>query len=702
MRHRFPRRARPLVAVALVSFAAFGGAAAAHMARKGPDLYARLAVIQVCRSEDEAVRRDAIAMLRKLGPRAVPAVVERARDGEVPDELFFVLAEVAGPEDVGTLAGGIRGGSEARRIMAAKGLARIGTRDAALALGPALADPKLEVRLAAREGLRGHGSDVLQAGVTEALGNPAMIPEFIRQVLVEAGVVGAAVEPVIESLRSGDAIRIGNALYLARHLFADYPPGKERESALVGALAGVLDRLDMNAQQVAVEVLASLDFEGRTAALCGIARNRRYAEHVRVMAIQGLALRRDTTAVLALEELMKQPRFMIRDASSATLGRIGTAEDAERWLRLVEAGGLEFEARELYLRAVGEAGTAAMTARLLALLVKSETPTTLEAIRRVASKDPRASAPAFMAFLDDVAPQHLSWANERLQDLTWHRSGLTELPRTMEEYVRLRDAIHKEWRRWWAANGALTAEEWRAAGVTEIETDLASPAAEVRFGAISRLIRLDPPDLEPRLLARLDEPEEYVWARVVEVLLARAAPATREHLRAQVGTGSGRAAARAARILGMIEEKAAVGEILRAAERPETAVRRDCAYALGRLGDARAIPALLRLLKDGPAAVAAEARISLETIGDRTIEPEMIAGLASGDREYRLACASILGRVGGPGSIRPLVALFSDPDEILQGAAFRAVRSLTGRQASLHPTEAEIRAWEKSLEYRRP
>ena len=700
MKQRFPRRARPLVAVAVLAFASFGVAAASHVTKRGPDLVARLYVIQVCRSEDPAVRDPALKGLRKLGARAMPALVGRAREEPLQDELFIVLAEFADESCVDLVAAGVTGGGLERRLAAARGLARIGTAEAALALGPALADPSPEVRAAAREGMRGHSAETLRGAVALAIAVPSMVPEFIRQVLLDEGMIAAAVAPVSEALRSEDPTRVSNAIYLAHHVFPGYPPGRESEPPLVSALLKAMSRLDPGSQGLAIETLGALAGPEAAEALGQIALNRRLGPQPRLAAVRALGQRRDAKTLAALEETMREPLYAVRLAAAEALGAIGSAEDADRWLGQLERGALDRESRDLMLRAVALAGGASLTARLLALARSTDSAVPIEAVRRVAAKDPVTALPALIDSIADAAPQAMPWLNGMIQDLTWHRSVFRHVPPTMEEFRRVREAVDKDWRLWWSLNKDRNPEDWKTAGAKELEADLAGGSALERLDAVARLVRMEPADLETRLLPLLGDSEESVWAKVQQVLISKSSPAGREVLRNAVVKGDALAAGRAARVLGLVEDRTSLEWILKGAARKDPGVRRDCAYALGRLADPKGSKALAAMLRDEDAGVRAAARDALDILGDRTVEAELIAGLGSSDADYRLSCILLLGRVGGPACVRPLVKLFGDDSEPIQRAAIRAIQDLTGRMPPLHPGDGEIRGWEQFLERR--
>ena len=115
MRQRFPRRVRPLVGVAAITFASFGGAAAAHVAKRGPDLYARFAVFQVVLAQPDKLPEDALAFLKKIGPRGARAIASRAREGSIGDELFAILAASAGEGEIDLMSASVVGSTEGRR-----------------------------------------------------------------------------------------------------------------------------------------------------------------------------------------------------------------------------------------------------------------------------------------------------------------------------------------------------------------------------------------------------------------------------------------------------------------------------------------------------------------------------------------------------------------------------------------------------------
>lgn len=701
MRQRFPRRARPLVAVAAVTFAAFGVAAASHVLRRGPGLYARLAVIQATRAPDEKVREDALAFLKKVGPRGMPAIAARAREGSIPDELFVVLAGSAGENEIDLLAGSVVGTSEPRRLAALVALARIHSEAAALAAGPALADPSPDVRSAARDSLRGHPESVMVSVVSQAMGHPSFSPDFIANVLVDEGHVAAAVGPVSTGLRSKDSIRIYNALHLARATFPSHPPGADREASLSSAIASAMPRFEPGAQLLAIEVLAALTGPEAQQELCAVAAGKQMPHAVRLEAIQRLAGRRDPRVSATLEAMVRSDYGEIRLAAAEALGLVATTKDVERWMDAIEKGTTDNLGREALLRAIAVSGEGSVAPRLITLLRTVDTSNLREALHKVLAKDPKPGVPALVEELTVATPNGLAWIDQELRSVTGHQSRRGNAWRTMEEFEQERLALHKEWRLWWNLNKEKSPDEWRSLAQREAEDGLRAPRSADRAAAVARLAQLAPPDLEARLLPLLDDPDEMVWMRLLEAFVSGGTPAGNSMLRGRVASGTPREVWRAARILGVRRDPEAVEPLVEALASKDPAVRRESARALGRLADRRASLPLVPLLRDESNEVRDATRDSISDLADRAVEPPLLEGLRSTDEDYQLSCILLLGRCGSRAAIRPLVGFFRHQSQVVQQSALHSFQTLTGMMPSrLDPGELDLRKWEDMVERR--
>jgi HEAT repeat protein len=702
MRQRFPRRARPLVAVAAITFASFGVAAASHVAKRGPDLYARLAVIQVVRAPNDKVRDDALSFLKKFGPRGTPAIASRAREGSIPDELFAVMAASAGEDEIDLLAASIVGSTDGRRKNAIEALARIHSEAAARAAGPALADPSHDVRNAAREALRGHPESVFSTAVRDTMATASFDPEFVAAVLVDEGLVAAAVGPVAEGLRSSEPTRIYNALYLARATFPRFPPGAGREASLAISIVAALPRIaEPGAQQLAVEVLAALSGPEAMTAICDIASMKKYPLPIRLQAIEILAGRGDPKATATLEALVRGERKDIRVAAAEALARTATPEDAARWLELIERGKVDPDGRDALLHAIGISGAGSLAPRIIALVRAGESPLLRETLHRIVARDPKAGIPALLDDLTTQDPNGLAWTDAELKALTGHLSKWKGMGRTMQDFERDREALHKEWTFWWNLNKDKAPEEWRLGAQQEAAEGLRSPRAVERALAVARIARLAPDDLEVRLIPLMDDPEEQVWVRLQEALALRPSPAVNEMIRGRLVAGTSREKWRAARLLGLRGDTASTDALLERLKSEEAALRRECARALGRLGDRRASKPLVPLLRDTAADTRDAARDALADLADRSVEPQLLEGLKSADADYRLSCVLLLGRCGSKAAVRPLVRFFHDQSQVTQQSALHSFQNLSGiMPAVLDPSESDLRKWEELVERR--
>ncbi|MCE9583931.1 MAG: HEAT repeat domain-containing protein [Planctomycetes bacterium] len=701
MKQRFPRRTRPLVAAAAILFASFGFAAASHVVRTGPDLYARLAVIQVLRAPDEKVREDALAFLKKVGPRGLNAVASRSREGPIPDELFAIVAQFGGDEEIDVLTGSIAGSGDERRKLAVGALARIHSEAAARAAGPALADPSPEIRELAHEALRGHPAEILGEAVRQALGVPSFQPEFVSAVLVNEGLVAAAVGPVSEGLRSDEPIRIYNSLNLARATFPRFPPGAGKEATLVASIAAAIPRFEPQAQALAIEILVALSGPEALDAICDAARSSRLGMTARSQAIEALGVRPGPKATAALEEVIRGARIELRFAAAEALAKTAKEADAARWLDRIESEAVDHEGREALLRGISVRGSISLVPRLFALARKSDSRTIEETLHRLFTRDPRGAIPYLLDEMKEAEPQLLNWLDMELRNVTGHQTRIAGAWRTAEDYQNERDSLKKDWSLWWSLNKDRSLEEWKTSAQHETEGGLHSSKPAERAEAVMRLIKLAPSDLDLRLAAMLDDPSEFVWVRVQTGLTGPPSPSGNDALRARLGDNSPRAASRAARVLGLRGDRVSVDALILAAKAGDVTVRREAAAALGRIGDPKASRTLVPLLRDPDSALQDAARDALDALADRSIEGDLLEGLRSTDAGFRLSCITLLGRCGTRLAVRPLLKHFHDPDENAQQSALRSFQALAGiTPPVLDPSESEIRNWENLVERR--
>lgn len=701
MKQRFPRRTRPLVAVAAILFASFGIAAASHVVRTGPDLYARLAVIQVLRAPDEKVRIDALAFLNKIGPRGLHAVTTRAREGPIPDELFAIVARFGDEPEIDILAENLAALSNERRMLAVGALARIGSEASARAAGPALADISPEVRSLAHDALRGHPEEILRGAVQDALGAPSFQPDFVCSVLVDEGVVAAAVEPVAAGLRSDDPIRVYNSLALARATFPRYPPGSAHDAVLVSSIVAALPRLQSSAQEGGIEVLAALSGPEAQGALCDAATSRSLGAAARLLAISSLGRRAGPRVIASLEDVIRTGPVEFRLAAANALALTASEADSLRWMDTIEKNGMDVEGREALLHAVALRGSVTLVPRLFALAHSSDSPGLIDAIHRLLSTDAHASVPYLLDELKGAQPQPLLWLDGELRSLTGHETRIVGAWRTTEDFEKERAAVNDEWGRWWKSNKDGSPDEWRTSAQRETQEGLRSSKPTERADAVARLIALAPPDLDARLIEMLDDPADVVWGPLQGGLVGSATSTGNDLLRGRLTGASPRAASRAARLLGLRSDWTSVNALIAAVKAGDMTVRKEAAASLGRLRDASASRPLMTLLREQDTSLRQAAIAALSQIADRSIEGDLLDGLGSSEKVYRAACITLLGACGSRLAIRPLIKCFRDADENAQQSAMRSFQALTGIMPSvLDPAESEIRNWETLVERR--
>jgi len=164
---------------------------------------------------------------------------------------------------------------------------------------------------------------------------------------------------------------------------------------------------------------------------------------------------------------------------------------------------------------------------------------------------------------------------------------------------------------------------WLEAGFTAATVaDLATKKEEDRLMTASLLTRLGDVRIIPLLLAALEKPEQFLPARVGEVLLAFG-PQALEPLLRDIGCLSAKALPLVVDILAEMADERAIPALAGLVRHPQGEIRQKAAVALGEIGSSQGTAALIGALSDGEWSVRSRAAKALGQIGDPASVPAL-------------------------------------------------------------------------------
>lgn len=131
----------------------------------------------------------------------------------------------------------------------------------------------------------------------------------------------------------------------------------------------------------------------------------------------------------------------------------------------------------------------------------------------------------------------------------------------------------------------------------------------------------------------------------------------------------------AAWALGVLNDQAAVPGLILVLHDQDSLVRREAAVALGILCDPAALPALLNGLNDPDLPVRRAMAAAIVKLGEAAL-PALHERLAQAPAEQGVALADILGDLGSPNGVQPLLGLVRDADASVRAAAVMALGKL--------------------------
>lgn len=116
--------------------------------------------------------------------------------------------------------------------------------------------------------------------------------------------------------------------------------------------------------------------------------------------------------------------------------------------------------------------------------------------------------------------------------------------------------------------------------------------------------------------------------------------------------------------------------ILRATRSDDDVIRRKTCDILGRMGNPRGVMPLVRLLTDPDRYVRRRAANALILIGDKRVLPNLINSLNDPEPKVRSRVAQTLGKIGDVDAAEPLVIALRDPDEDVRRSAREALNKI--------------------------
>lgn len=262
-----------------------------------------------------------------------------------------------------------------------------------------------------------------------------------------------------------------------------------------------------------------------------------------------------------------------------------------------------------------------------------------------------------------------------------HDTALAGLGRITRQDLRTAE----QWRQWWTANKDKTELEWVESRNEELLRQLAELEKQWAVGNQDLLKRIE--TLEKQLEAsqkRSSELEERAADAVIRSLEARADKKDPSPLLAALDDPFAKVRKYAASELGKLKAKEATERLSElAVGDANTAVRVECARALGQVGAGEAVAVLAGLLGDANDEVAAAAARGLGRLKDPTTVNRLLLALLSRSAVLRAAAAEALGQIGSNAAVVPLIELLgADPESNVRERAARSLGEIGDKRAS--------------------
>jgi hypothetical protein len=134
----------------------------------------------------------------------------------------------------------------------------------------------------------------------------------------------------------------------------------------------------------------------------------------------------------------------------------------------------------------------------------------------------------------------------------------------------------------------------------------------------------------------------------------------------------------AARGLGYMRAKEALGPLGKAIRDADPGVRAVSAWAIGRIGDRGSLPELTEALRDADRQVRIEAVGALGELKCAESVAPLVALLKDPSPDIRASAAMALGEIGDTAALQPLKELLNDPDAWVKKNARMAIESISG------------------------
>jgi HEAT repeat protein len=216
------------------------------------------------------------------------------------------------------------------------------------------------------------------------------------------------------------------------------------------------------------------------------------------------------------------------------------------------------------------------------------------------------------------------------------------------------------------------AEEITAREVRKLVRDLNSKNSTIREKAVDLLGEMETAMVIEPLIEALKDSEPRVRQKAAAALGKRRDPRAVEPL-LQLTSDKNLEVARAAiEALGYIGDSLALQTLLVALQDDRSELRESAAKALGELGDPKAVGPLIAALNDRSENVQRRSAEALTEMGTPAANA-LVAALDSQDSKLRIRVITVLGRVGDPSVVEPLIRKLKDENLEVRKEAARAL-----------------------------
>jgi HEAT repeat protein len=190
-------------------------------------------------------------------------------------------------------------------------------------------------------------------------------------------------------------------------------------------------------------------------------------------------------------------------------------------------------------------------------------------------------------------------------------------------------------------------------------------------------------------LNQLGNEDPYVRRSAGDRIVQRGASAV-PALSAMVSEHTHRGVPEAARLLGRLKDRRAIGCLAQALKIGNEDLRTTAVWALAQMNDPQALNELLQESERNNPAVQAYLAHIIGSVQDSRVVPALIKLAQHSSREVSFQAIWALGEAGNPAAIMPLRKLLGGKDDLLQSAAEASLRRLGGSVRRAFPLWAII------------